>query len=181
MGSSLFSIRPAPSEYAEYYGGYIGHVPDGDVLSGLARQGEATRRLLMGVGESLVSHRYAPDKWSIKQVVGHLVDGEWLFGYRALAFARRDPAALPSMDQDAWMRAAEFDRRPVADLIDALWAVRQATLSIFSGFDAATMACTGVASGNQFTVRSLVWITAGHELHHLRILGERYGVAPPAL
>ena len=181
MGSSPFSIRPAASEYAEYYGGYIGHVPDGDVLSRLASQGEATRKLLMGVGESRAAHRYAADKWSIKQVIGHLVDGEWLFGYRALAFARRDPGALPSMDQDAWMAAAEFDRRPIADLIDALWRVRQATLSIFSDFDTATLARGGIASGNPFTVRSLVWITAGHELHHLRILGERYGVALPVL
>lgn len=174
--TSAFSTRPAPTEHAEYYGGYVSQVPDGDVLVTLTRQAEVTRRTLIGIGEQRAGHRYAPGKWSIKEVVGHIIDGERLFAYRALAFARRDPGALPSMDQDQWMAAADFDRRPLVDLIDELWHLRHATLGLFRGFDVGTLARTGVASDNSFTVRSLVWITAGHEIHHVKILAQRYGV-----
>ncbi len=169
--------RPDRSEYAEYYRRYVDQVPDGDVLALLKKQGDATQRLLQRVDESRAAFRYAPDKWSIKQVLGHIADGERLFAHRALAIARRDPADQPSMDQEVWMAAADFDRRRLASLLDELRVVRAATLALVASFDAEVGARTGRASGNPFTVRSLCWTIAGHELHHIAILQQRYGVS----
>jgi uncharacterized damage-inducible protein DinB len=169
--------RPAATEYAEYYGLYIDRVPPGDVVAHLAAQGEATHALLARIDEPRSAFRYAPGKWSIKQLLGHVNDGERLFGYRALAFARKDPGALPSMEQDDWMAAADFDQRSFASLREEFRRVRQATLALFASFTPEVALRTGVASGNRFTVRSLMWIVAGHELHHLAVLRERYGVA----
>ncbi len=168
--------RPAPTEHAEYYARYVACVPEGDVLAHLRQQAEATRTILQGVSETRAAHRYAEGKWSIKQVVGHMLDTERVFGFRALAFARRDPSPLPSMDQDAWVDAAAFDARPFASIATEFRAVRAATVAMFASFTQDVLMRTGIASGNPFTVRSLVWIVAGHELYHLRILAERYGV-----
>lgn len=168
--------RPDRSEYADYYHRYLEQVPDGDVVAHLRRQSDATRALLGRIDEARRSFRYADGKWTIAQVVGHLADGERLFAHRALAIARRDPADQPSMDQDVWMAAAGFERRTLASLADELQAARAATIALVATFDAEVGARTGKASGNPFTVRSLVWAIAGHELHHLRVLRERYGV-----
>jgi uncharacterized damage-inducible protein DinB len=168
--------RPGPVEHADYYSRYVAAVPEGDVIAHLAAQVERTQALLRSVGEARAAHRYAPSKWSIKQVVGHMADTERVFTFRALAFARRDPSPLPSMEQEAWMAGADFDARPLRQLAEEFHAVRQATLALFSSFTPDVLARTGTASGNRFTVNSLVFIVAGHELHHLAVLAERYGV-----
>ncbi len=168
--------RPAPTEHAEYYYNYVGQVPGDDALSHLVAQAAVTHDLLVGVGEERSAYRYASGKWSIKQVVGHMIDGERLFSYRALAFARRDQGALPSMEQDEWMAAADFDERSFASVVEEFRCVRAATIPFFTSLSKDALTRTGVASGNRFTVRSLVWIVAGHEMHHLRILRDRYGV-----
>ena len=168
--------RPAATEYAEYYRRYIEQVPGDDVVQHLRAQGEATHALLVGIGEQGSAFRYAPGKWSIKQVVGHMIDGERLFSYRALAFARGDRGALPSMEQEEWMAAAGFDARPFASLVEEFRRVRLATLALFTSLTPEACARTGIASDNRFTVRSLVWIVAGHEMHHLGVLRERYGI-----
>lgn len=168
--------RPAHSEHADYYRRYIDQVRDDDVLAHLRREGAHTLALLTKIGEDRAAFRYAPDKWSIKQVLGHIVDGERLFAHRALAIARRDPADQPSMEQDDWMAAAGFDRRTMASLCNEFRAVRAATLALVESFDAEVGLRSGRASGNPFTVRSLVWTIAGHEAHHMAVLGERYGV-----
>lgn len=167
---------PLPSEYAEYYGLYIQKVPAGNVLTHLKLQRDATVAMLEGLDEPRAMHRYEPGKWSVKQVLGHIVDGERLFAHRALAIARRDPADQPSMDQEIWMAAAGFDDRTLASLLDEYRAVRAATLALFATFAGDVPLRQGRASGNPFTVRSLVHTVAGHELHHLRILRERYGL-----
>lgn len=169
--------RPAPSEHAEYYRRYIDAVPDGDIVLQLRRQAPATIALLERLGEAGSGFRYAPDKWSVKQVLGHVIDGERLFAHRALAIARGDPADQPSMDQDIWMRGADFDQRTLASLSAEYSAVRAAAVALFETFDAAVGQRSGRASGNPFTVRSLVWTVAGHELHHLAVLRERYGLS----
>jgi hypothetical protein len=169
-------VRPAPTEHAEYYARYVACVPDGDVLAHLREQVEKTRTILQGVSETRAAHRYAPSKWSIKQVVGHMLDTERLFGFRALAFARRDPSPLPSMDQDLWVEGADFDGRPLASIATEFRAARAATVQMFASFSPDALARTGIASGNSFTVRSLAYIVAGHELYHLGVLAERYGV-----
>lgn len=168
--------RPDRSEYASYYGGYIALVPEGDVLAQMRRQGVVTLGLLESLDGARAAHRYAPGKWSVKQVLGHVIDGERVFAHRALAIARKDPADQPSMEQDDWMAAVDFDRRAWASLLAEYRAVRAATLALFESFDADTSLRRGRASGNPFSVRALVYVVAGHELHHLRVLRERYGV-----
>ncbi|MDX1501233.1 MAG: DinB family protein [Thermoanaerobaculia bacterium] len=166
--------RPAPEEYHEYYRPYVALVPDGPILVTLERQLTDTLALLGGLDEERATHRYEPGKWSVKEVVGHLVDIERLFAFRALWFARRDPGEQPGMEQDDWVAAAGFDRRTLAELLAELRAVRRATLTLFHGFTEEDALREGIASGRRFTVRSLAWIAAGHELHHRGVLAERY-------
>jgi hypothetical protein len=168
--------RPTAAEHADYYARYVSQVPGDDALAHLAARAEPLHALLVSIGEKQSQYRYAPDKWSIKQLVGHIADGERVFAYRALAFARGDQGALPSMAQDEWMAGADFDARSFASLVEELRCVRQATLALFGSFTPAVLARNGTASGNQFTVRSLVWIVAGHEMHHVNVLRERYGI-----
>jgi uncharacterized damage-inducible protein DinB len=166
--------RPAADEYAEYYGRYIGRVPDAPVLETLERQIARTMEVLRAVPEERGGHRYAPGKWSVKEVLGHVTDVERIFAGRALHFARGETQPLPGMDQDAYVAAADFDRRPLAAILDELEAVRRSSLALFVGFDADTWTRRGVASGYTFTVRAMPWILAGHELHHREVLRERY-------
>ncbi|MGE3174338.1 MAG: DinB family protein [Planctomycetota bacterium] len=171
--------RPGRDELPEYHARYVALVPDGDLLTQLRRTGEATAAALATLGDAGAAHRYAADKWSVKQVLGHLIDGERVFGFRALSFARGEAAVLPDMDQEAWMRLAGFDARPLERLVAEFRAVRAATLLQFGSFDAAAARRRGRASTFEFSARSLGWIVAGHELHHRAILRERYGVALP--
>ena len=166
--------RPDATEYAPYYGTYVGKVPDGDLLELLERQRRETQNLLAGLSDTQALHRYAPGKWSIKEVVGHLMDSERVFCYRALRFARADEKPLQGIDEKAWVPAGSFDARPLADLAAELEAVRRATIALFGGFDAAALARKGTANNNEVTVRALAWIVAGHERHHVAILRERY-------
>ena len=168
--------RPGADEYHEYYGRYIGQVPGGDVLELLERQMSETAALLLAVPAARETHRYAADKWTIREVVGHVLDSERVFGLRALHIARGDPAALPSFDQEEWARASNAGRRPLTDLTNELVAVRRSHVLLFRGMAPEAATRRGVASGREFTVRSLAWIIAGHERHHVRTLIERYGV-----
>lgn len=166
--------RPGAGEYAEYYGRYIGQVADGPILETLERQLVETMDLLRAVTEEGAGRRYAPDKWSVKEVVGHVTDMERVFACRALHFARGETQPLPGVEQDAYVAAAGFDARPLAAILDELEAVRRASLALFAGFDADTWMRRGVASGYSFTVRAMPWILAGHERHHREVLRERY-------
>jgi len=166
--------RPDATEYAPFYGTYVGKVPDGDLLELLERQRRETQNLLAGLSDTQALHRYAPGKWSMKEVVGHLMDSERVFCYRALRFARADEKPLQGFDDKAWVPAGSFDARPLADLAAELEAVRRATIALFGGFDAAALARKGTANNNEVTVRALAWIVAGHERHHVAILRERY-------
>ena len=166
--------RPDATEYAPFYGTYVGKVPDGDLLELLERQRRETQNLLAGLSDTQALHRYAPGKWSMKEVVGHLMDSERVFCYRALRFARADEKPLQGFDEKAWVPAGSFDARPLTDLAAELDAVRRATIALFRGFDAAALARKGTANNNEVTVRALAWIVAGHERHHVAILRERY-------
>ena len=168
--------RPEAGEYAPYYQTYIDRVPAGDVIALLARQMDDTAALLATVKETDAGHRYAPGKWSIREVVGHISDAERVFAYRALRFARGDEAPLQKFDENLYVTGGGFDRRTLADLVAELRAVRQATLALVRGLDAAAVGRWGTASGHRVTVRALLHIIAGHEAHHVRILKERYGV-----
>jgi uncharacterized damage-inducible protein DinB len=174
--TSVIIPRPASSEYAPYYGTYVGAVPEGDLLSLLKRQGRETVKLLREINEKKSQYRYAPGKWTIREVAGHISDAERVFTYRALRFARGDATPLASFDQNEWAAETNADARPLAEHIEELAAVRAATLALFRGFSEEQFARSGTASGHQVTVRALAYITAGHERHHVKILRERYGV-----
>jgi len=168
--------RPAPSEYAPHYAGYVNRVSEGEVLDQLARQIEETRALLRDLPPSRAVHRYATGKWSVAEVVGHIADAERIFAYRALRIARGDATPLAPFDENAYTPAGSFDRRTLTDLVDELTAVRQATLALFRGMPGEAFERTGIASGRTVSVRALAFIIAGHELHHVAILRERYGI-----
>ncbi len=166
--------RPADDEYAPFYAGYIAGVSGDDALAPLATQESETAVLLGGLAEADAAFRYAPGKWSIKQVTGHLADAERVFAYRAMRIARGDETPLPGFDENAFVEHGGFDARPLADLAAELRLLRGATLAFFRGLDAAALARRGTANGNPVTVRALAWIVAGHERHHLGILRNRY-------
>jgi uncharacterized damage-inducible protein DinB len=166
--------RPALTEYNAHYQPYVDVVPDGDVLATLATQRDSTSALLATIAEAKAGYRYAAGKWSIKEVIGHLSDAERVFSYRALRVARADVTPLASFDENAWVPAAKFDHRTLVDLAAEFRAVRGSTLALFRGFDAEAWPRTGTASGSPISARALAWIVAGHEVHHLRVLHERY-------
>jgi hypothetical protein len=166
--------RPRSGEFDDFYRGYIDKVPDGEIVTILASQLDDTLALMGGVSEERACHRYEPGKWSIKEVVGHVLDTERVFAYRALAFARSDPAPLPDMDQERWVSSAHFGRRTLAQLLGELSLLRASNAAMFSGFSDHDLSLRGRASGREFTVRAVLYIIAGHELHHREVLAERY-------
>jgi hypothetical protein len=168
--------RPAPTEYAAFYRGYVSEVPDGNLLAQLEQQGRETVALFRTVDEPKSQHRYAPGKWTIREVLGHMIDAERVFTYRALTFARGDTTSLPSFDENQWAKTSNAGSRSMTELIPEYQAVRAATIRLFRGFGDEEFARTGMANNNPFTVRAVAYIIAGHERHHLKILKERYGV-----
>jgi hypothetical protein len=173
--SAVLVTRPAADEFAPYYGKYVERVPEGDLLATLESQLEATVALLDRFGEAGGGTRYAPGKWSVKEVVGHVTDAERIFGYRALAAARGEAASLPGFDENAYVTAANFDGRTLNSLMGELTAVRRATISLFRNLTDAELGRRVVANGVPVSARALAWIIAGHELHHATLLRERYG------
>ena len=140
----------------------------------MAVQVDDTVRLLQPLSEQQAGYRYAPDKWTVREVVGHVIDTERVFSGRALHFARRDPAPLPGFDQDPWVVEARSDERTLRSLLAEMGAVRRSTLALFRSFPADAWEPRGTASDVEFTVRAVLFIIAGHELHHRRVLEERY-------
>lgn len=168
------AIRPAADEYLPYYDRYIKRVPEGDVLSTLSRQIDETLAMLRGLPESVAGYRYATDKWSVNEVVGHLIDSERIFSIRALRFARGDSTPVPGFEQDDYVRNATFNAYRLSDLASELEVVRQATLHLFRHIDEDAWTRRGTASNAEVSVRALAYIIAGHELHHRELLRSRY-------
>lgn len=179
MAESM-SARPDPQEFAAYYGRYISLVPEGDVLVRLREQGDATTALLDSRSESDGNSRYAPDKWTVKEIMGHLTDSERVFAYRALRIARNDRTPMEGFEQDDYVRDGGFDGRSLADLVEEFRSVRAATLSLFQHLTAEAWVRRGAANNHEVTVRALAYIIAGHELHHRSILQEKYFSQKPA-
>jgi len=163
-----------PTECPEYYRRYLARVPPGDILDILDRQIDYTKRMLAGLDATTAQYRYAPGKWSIKEVVAHLCDVERVFAYRALRFARGDATPLPGFEQDDYVASGAFGARSLASLVDEFETVRRATLSLFRGLDEDAVHRRGTASGGEFTARAVAYIIAGHELHHGALLREKY-------
>jgi hypothetical protein len=166
--------RPRAGEHAEYYGRYVAEVPDGNILDTLRDQLGDTVEMLQAVPEDRETYRYAEGKWSLREVVGHLIDTERLFAYRALAMSREDGVDLPGMDQDAWVASSRANHRTLGEMCDEWVALRRANIHMFAAMDAEQGARSGVASGFTFTVRSFPWIMAGHELWHRRLIRRDY-------
>jgi hypothetical protein len=166
--------RPGPGEFAPYFGRYIDLVPDGDIVETLTHQLGETLALLQEVTPELETYRYAPDKWSIREVVGHLIDVERVFAFRAIAIARTDGVDLPSMEQDEWASRSNAGSRPLDDLAQEWAAVRRSGLHMFDTLPEGAADRLGRGGGNPFSVRSLAWITAGHELWHRERLARDY-------
>jgi len=169
--------RPADDEYLPYYGKYIAKVAGDDALAAIVRQSEETAALLHRVDESRAAFRYAEGKWSVKQVIGHVADGERVFAYRALRFARRDTTPLPGFDENVYAETGGFDERPFADIVLEFRAVRAASIALFAGLAPDDLLRRGAANDSPVSVRALAWIIAGHEVHHRTLLIERYGLA----
>jgi DinB superfamily len=166
--------RPQPGEYASYYERYISLVKGEDILDTLDQQRRQTMLLLCGRDDEDGDFRYAPDKWSAKEVLGHVCDTERIFAYRALRIARADATPMEGFEQDDYVRNGQFTQRPLADLVEDFIAVRRATLSLLRNLDVAAWSRRGIANKNEVSVRALAYIIAGHELHHRRILEEKY-------
>ena len=166
--------RPEPSEYVEYYGTYIKLVPDGDISTILEQQINNTLELLKNLNEEQAMFRYAPGKWSLKQVIGHLIECERVFAYRAMCFARNDPTALPSFDQNFYVENSNTNAQTLTNILDEFKSLRTANVAMFKSFDDEIMKRSGTASGFNFSVRAKAYIIAGHELHHRNIIQDKY-------
>jgi DinB family protein len=165
---------PETTEYLPYYQKYVSLVQGNDLVPALEKQLAGTLPLLRGISEEKSLDRYAPEKWSIKELLGHVTDGERIFSYRAMRFGRNDQKPLAGFEQDDYVAAAGSDARPWSELIDEFEHVRRASILLFRGFSVDAINRSGVASDANVSVRALGYIIAGHELHHMAILRERY-------
>jgi DinB superfamily len=175
MTTTISTIgRPERGEYAPFYETYVSKVQGSDILATLDDQRRQMLLLLSGRTESDGDIRYASGKWSVKEVLGHICDGERILSYRALCIARGDSTPLPGYDENGYVANAPFARHPLPDLIEDFIAVRRATLSLFRNFDDNAWMRRGKANNNEVTVRAIAYIIAGHELHHRLALQEKY-------
>jgi uncharacterized damage-inducible protein DinB len=165
---------PGRDEYAPYYHRYIERIASPDIVDVLARQAEDEVAFWKGISEEKARHRYAPDKWSVREVLNHVSDTERVFLYRALWFARGFESELPSFDQDVSSRAAKADACTWANVVEEFRAVRSGSLAFFRNLPADAWARRGVASGNPVSVRALAFIIAGHASHHREVVASRY-------
>jgi hypothetical protein len=171
--------RPGEGEYDPYYHRYIMSVPDGDLVVLLRDHLAETETLLREVGEERGMYRYAPGKWSVKEVISHVADSERVFAYRMLRVARADRTPLHGFEQDDYVAESAADARPLAELAAELRSVRAATITLLTGLRPQAFTRRGIANGREISVRALAWIIAGHERHHARIIRERYLAPAP--
>jgi len=174
MTTSYRSIKPGADEFPTSQAGYIARVPEGDVIDTLARQISETVAFLRGIPESMGDRTYAPGKWSIREVIGHMSDAERVFAYRAFRFSRRDATPVAGFDENAYVRYAPFSRLGLSDLASEFEHLRRASIYMFNALDEEAMARRGIANGREFSVRALAFIAAGHESHHVEVLRTRY-------
>jgi hypothetical protein len=172
--STTTASRPHPGDYAPYCDQYISLVPGNDIVTTLNDQRRQMLLLLCGRTEADGDLRYAPDKWSLKEVLGHINDTERIMAYRALRISRGDATPIEGYEQDDYVRNGPFARRPLEDLIEDYIAVRRATISLFRNLGDDAWTRRGVANKIEVTVLALAYIIAGHELHHRRIIEEKY-------
>ena len=168
--------RPDDAEYAPYYAGYVAKVPEGNIVEVVRAGGDELCRALAAIPEEKGGYRYADGKWSVREVLGHLIDAERIFSYRVLRTARGDQTPLASFDENEYARAAGSEARTVAGLVEEMTVVRHSTVLMLASLPGESWSNRGTASGKSVSVRALAYITAGHAQHHLTVLRERYGI-----
>lgn len=166
--------RPTETEYAPYYQGYVNQVSESDIIAVLRSEIDDLDVLLNRVPAEKETYAYGEGKWTIREIVGHLIDGERVFGYRAFCIARGETQNLPSFEQDDYLRTAPYNQIDLEDLLSELRLVRLSNIAMFRTLDEAAWNRTGTANNNQVTVRALAFIMAGHVRHHMNVLRERY-------
>lgn len=168
------ATRPAPADFPAFYHRYVEQAPGRDLLEAMDLALERMHTVLANVAESEAQHRYAPGKWSIKEVIQHVIDGERIFAYRALRFARNDATELPGFEENDYAPASMADRRTLKDLLEEYDTVRLASRQLFMSLPIEAMDRSGLANGRSISVRALGWTIAGHSNHHAAVLEERY-------
>jgi len=176
MQNRTASGRPEAGEFAAYAQGDLDQVPGDDAIAALEAAEAETLALLEPLDGATADHRYAPDKWTVRQILGHLIDDERIFVYRALCVARGDTQPLPGFDENDYVDGGDFDQRPWADLLAEYRVVRRATVAFFQSLSPEAWQRRGTVNGYSASPRGLAFHIAGHELHHLRVLRERYGL-----
>ncbi len=166
--------KPTKGDYPEYFETYFKNIKDKNPIELMESQKIEISSLLSGLSEAKANYRYAEGKWSIKEVLGHLIDSERVFCYRAVAIARGETQSLPGFEQDDYVHYGNFDSRELSDLLDEYQKVREATIPLLKSFDEKDYDKRGVANNNPLTVRAVMFLIPGHEKHHLNILKERY-------
>lgn len=175
-----FTTRPTAAEYDPEMARYMALVPAGDLVEILRRQGDEMRALLAPLDDVRAAARFAPGKWTVKQVLGHVMDAERVFAYRALRIGRGDRTPLPGYEDDDYIATGGFERRPIADLVEEMASIRGATVTLFASFDASAWLREGTANGHPISVRALGCDIVGHERYHANVLREKYGLGFPA-
>ncbi|MEX0844769.1 MAG: DinB family protein [Balneolaceae bacterium] len=165
---------PSSSEYAHYYSDYVSNVPKKNIIETLNAQMHELYTFINSIPGDKAFFAYKEGKWTVKQVIGHMIETERVFAYRALAFSRRDPNPLPSMDQDNYVKFGNFNSRTIHNIANEYLAVRISSIHLFQNMTKEMLSLKGTASGLEFTVRSLPFIIAGHELHHINIIKDKY-------
>ncbi|WP_299739019.1 DinB family protein [uncultured Rossellomorea sp.] len=166
--------KPETNEYPPYYKEYVNNVPDGELLQILDDQQNETKKLLKDLNEKTSEYKYAPGKWTIKEVIGHITDTERIMCYRLLSIARGEQEMLPGYNDDEYVRRGNFNRFSLSDLLHQQALVRQHTILLLSSMDEEALRRRGNANGSEVTARAIGYIIAGHEIHHRRLIKDRY-------
>jgi uncharacterized damage-inducible protein DinB len=166
--------KPQPDEYPAYASTYVNKVPEGPIIEILEYLRDNTYNFFSRMTATQADYAYAEGKWTVKEVLGHMIDTERVFAFRALCFSRGDKSPLPGFEQDDYVANSAYDTRSIQSLAGEFKALRDSTIYLYSSFTGEQCELSGIANGNPVSVRALVYMTVGHELHHLEIVKEKY-------
>lgn len=174
LGGMSYATRPAPADFPSFYHRYVEEAAGGDMLDAMRIAQRTMHEVLARVPYTMEEHRYAPEKWSIKEVLQHVIDAERIFAYRALRFSRGDSTELPGFEENDYAPASQADRRTLEDLLHEYDVVREASLLLYQSLPSEALDRSGIANGRSINVRAIGWVIAGHSNHHATVLAERY-------
>ena len=174
MINNLIISRPEPTEYPHELDQYISLVPGNDLLSYFDTQTMSVASLANTLSEEQLLYKYAEGKWSVKDIFCHLIDCERIYDYRTLCIARGDKTELPGFEENDYAKTAHADARQISDIIAEYKAVRTSSVELFKSFDEKILLRSGIANNSLRSVRAIGYSLAGHEIHHLNVINERY-------